>query len=80
MGIAVNFSEQNNQQLGALSAKVENVEADVAEMKGDLREVRDIMLKVQGSWKTLAMLSGISAAVGALFAKLAAWLPLWSHK
>lgn len=70
-----NFSEQNHQQLGALQADVENVKEDVAEIKSDVKEMRDILNEVRGSWKTLVILGGISAAVGALFAKLAAWLP-----
>jgi hypothetical protein len=74
----VNFSEDNHQQLGALRAEVSNLKGDVGDIKSDVREMRDILNEVRGSWKTLVILGGISAAVGALFAKLAAWLPFLS--
>jgi hypothetical protein len=78
--MSANFSEDNHQQLGALRAEVANVKEDVSEIKSDVREMREILHKVEGSWKTISILIGISAAVGALFAKLAAWLPFLSGK
>lgn len=62
------------QQIGALQADVENVKDDISEIKGDVREMRDILMRAQGSWKTLVILGTISAALGALITKAAAWL------
>lgn len=69
-----NFSEENHQQLGTLRADVENVKDDVREIKDDVREMRDILLKVQGGWKTFLIFGTITASLGALFTKLAAFL------
>ncbi len=63
------------QDIGALKADMGNVKDDISEIKSDVKEMRDILHQVRGSWRTLVILGGISAAVGALFAKLAAWLP-----
>ncbi|QPC45054.1 hypothetical protein HW532_21555 [Kaustia mangrovi] len=37
----------------------------------DLRAIRDAILEARGGWKTLAVLSSISAGAGALAAKIA---------
>lgn len=69
----MNASEQK--EIGRLEARVDNMETDVREMRADVREIRDVILQAKGSWKTLVMVSGASAAIGALVAKLAAFIP-----
>lgn len=71
----MNFSEQNNQQIGALQADVTNLKADFAEVKDDVREVRDILLQARGSWKMLVIIAGFSSAITVMLSKLIAWLP-----
>lgn len=70
----MNFSEENHQQLGALMAKVENIEADVAEMRSDVKESRNTLAEAKGYWKMLVIISGFSATVGALVATWFPWL------
>ncbi len=68
----------NDHELGELQAEVRNVKEDVAEMKSDLRDVRDILSQAKGGWKTLLLVAGIAGVMGAAVSKLAglaAWLP-----
>lgn len=65
----------SEQQIGALQADVGNLKTDMTQLKQDVREIRDIVIEARGSWRTLVILSGISAAVGGLIVKASAWLP-----
>jgi chromosome condensin MukBEF ATPase and DNA-binding subunit MukB len=57
-------------EVGALDARMENVEKEIHAMRTDVRQIRDAVLAVQGGWKAIAMISGASAAIGALIVKL----------
>ena len=57
-------------ELGHLCGRMDAVEEDLSEIKNDVREIRDAVLKVKGGWKTIVLLASVSAAVGALGAKL----------
>ena len=61
-------------ELGGLAARMDKVETDLAEMKSDLREIRDTVISVKGGWRTIVIMCSVSAAVGALAAKLAPFL------
>ncbi|MEX0598442.1 MAG: hypothetical protein WD512_18315 [Candidatus Paceibacterota bacterium] len=54
--------------LGQLSAKVEGLEEEMRGTRQDIREIRDTLTGVKGSWKTLvavgSIISGILVAVG----------------
>ena len=68
----------NDHELGERQAEVRNVKEDVAEMKSDLRDVRDILSQAKGGWKTLLLVAGIAGVMGAAVSKLVvltAWLP-----
>jgi hypothetical protein len=69
-----NFSEENHQQLGALRADVENVKDDISGIKDDVREMRDILLKAQGGWKTLVVFGTLVAGLTTGLVKLISWL------
>jgi chromosome condensin MukBEF ATPase and DNA-binding subunit MukB len=62
------------QQIGALLADMNHVQEDVEEIKKDVREMRDILLKAQGGWRTLVILGTISAVLGGLVTKLIGFL------
>ena len=65
-----------DKDLGHLEGRMDSVEKDLDEIKSDVRQIRDAVLSVRGGWKTLVVLASISAAVGALGAKLAPLLGL----
>ena len=61
-------------ELGELGARMDTVESDIADMKADLREIRDTVISVKGGWRTIVIMCSVSAAVGALAAKFAPYL------
>jgi pantothenate kinase len=60
--------------LGALEARMDTMEREVAALREDMREVLAILNQTKGSWRTLVAIAGISASVGAAAAKLLPYL------
>ncbi len=58
--------------LGEHGARIGRIEADVREMKGDVRAIRDTLTQAKGGWKLIALVVAISGAVGAVIAKISA--------
>ena len=63
-------------EIGELTAKVENLEKQTADMSADIKQMRVFMEQARGSYKTVMGIAGASAAVGALAAKLFSLVPL----
>lgn len=63
-----------DRELGRLGEKVDQIEKDLAEMKSDMREVRDIVVRAGGGWKALLMVAGAAAFLGGLIVSILAWL------
>ena len=64
--------------LGRHDAQIEQLKEDMHAMKRDVHEIKMILSEARGGWKTLMMVGGIAAAVGAGVSKLAAmlgWMP-----
>ena len=59
----------NDRELGAFSARISALEADMADLRRDVREIRDALVTVRGGWKALTLIVGVSASLGAAFAK-----------
>jgi chromosome condensin MukBEF ATPase and DNA-binding subunit MukB len=57
--------------VGALEARMETVEQEIHAMRKDVREIRDALVTARGGWRTLTLVVGVSASVGAALAKLA---------
>lgn len=62
------------QQIGALQAEMEHVQDDVAEIKRDVREMRDILLQARGGWRMMLTVGTICAVAGGLATKILGWL------
>ena len=60
-------------KVAVLETEMRVVKDDVGEIKTDVRAIRDTLSQAKGGWKTLMLVGGIAAAVGATFSKLAAW-------
>ena len=59
-----------DRELGAFSARITALETDMRDISRDVREIRDALVTVRGGWKALTLIVGISASLGAAFAKL----------
>lgn len=70
---------QIHRQLGRLEAQVEALErrAEAADeraerMAGQVSAMHDVLMQAKGGWRAMVMVGSVSAAVGALAAKLLA--------
>jgi chromosome condensin MukBEF ATPase and DNA-binding subunit MukB len=64
-------------EIGALEARMENVENEVQFIRDDVREIRDALVTARGSWRTLSMVAVVSLSFGAFLAKaLPGWIAL----
>lgn len=58
--------------IATLQTKVNNIEADVADIKNDLREVRDALLKISGGnramWGLIGLIVAATTVIGAAWA------------
>ena len=71
------MTQTENERIAVLETEVEAMKRDMADMKSDLRIIRDTLLQARGGWKTLMLVAGISSTVGAFIAKLSPWLGVW---
>ena len=63
-----------DRELASLTTKVDNLERDLAEMKSDIREVRDIVVRAGGGWRALLYVAGAAAFLSGLIVSILAWL------
>ena len=64
--------------IGRHDAQIETLQEDMRSLKNDVHEIKLILSEARGGWKTLMMVGGISATIGALTAKIATalnWFP-----
>jgi hypothetical protein len=66
-----------SREVGRHDAQIESLQEDMKSVKEDLSEIKRILSETKGGWKALAILGGISATVGAGFAKIVGWY--YSH-
>jgi hypothetical protein len=60
-----------DRDVGALQARMENVESELQAIRSDVREIRDALVTARGGWRTLSVIVAISMSAGAAAAKLA---------
>jgi chromosome condensin MukBEF ATPase and DNA-binding subunit MukB len=63
-----------DRDVGALQARMENVEAELHAIRSDVREIRDALVTARGGWRTLSVVIALSMSAGAAAAKLAPFL------
>lgn len=64
------MANEYDREIGEMTAKITALETSVAEMRTDLRAVRETLSEARGSWRTLLAVAGFSSALGALMVKL----------
>lgn len=60
--------------IGALLARVTNMEIAMRELAAELREQRQIMDRASGGWKAVAIVAGFGATVGGIIVKIMPYL------
>lgn len=63
-------------EVGALEARMGTVEQEVHAIRNDVREIRDALVTARGGWRTLTLVIGFSASLGAAIAKALPFLSL----
>lgn len=58
--------------IGEHGARLDSVEGDIGEIKGDVKSILAQLNQAKGGWKTLMLVAGIAGAMGAFATKLAA--------
>ncbi|MFO1122508.1 MAG: hypothetical protein U1F47_09335 [Hyphomicrobiales bacterium] len=62
--------------VGALDARMKMVEHEIHVIRSDVREIRDALVTARGGWRTLTIIVGLSATLGAAIARLLPFIPL----
>jgi hypothetical protein len=60
--------------IGRHDAQIETLQADMAEMKKDVHEIKLMLAEAKGGWKTLMAVGGFAAVVGSILTKFIDWL------
>ncbi len=60
--------------IGRHDAQIETLQADMAEMKKDVHEIKLMLAQAKGGWKTLMAVGGFAAVMGSIFTKFVEWL------
>lgn len=66
--------DEIHRELGALHARLANVEKSTDQMATKLDEVHDAIVTARGQWKALVFLAGAAATLGGLVVAALAWL------
>jgi hypothetical protein len=62
-----------DRDIGELRARMAAVEAEVHDMRRDVREIRDALVGLRGGWRVLTLVVAVSASLGAAASKLLPW-------
>lgn len=68
---------KHDAQIDALNARVDVLHQDMKTMMSQLALIQSTLSEARGGWRTLMFVSGLSATVGGVIVKLAAWLQMW---
>lgn len=69
---------RHDAQIEALQDQVRQLHTDMQKMNATLSEINTTLSEARGGWRTLMLVGGIAAAVGAGFSKLVTmlgWMP-----
>lgn len=70
------MTEGMQRDIGRLEARADNVEADLKEVKADVKAILEVVNNAKGGVRTLIIVGTISGAVGAFLGKLFPFLNL----
>jgi chromosome condensin MukBEF ATPase and DNA-binding subunit MukB len=61
---------QLEREIGNLEARMETVEQELQAIRGDVREIRDALVRARGGWVVLVVMFSGAASIGALAGRL----------
>ncbi|MFZ9767203.1 MAG: hypothetical protein ACO3C4_01765 [Candidatus Limnocylindrus sp.] len=64
------MSEAHARDLRRHDAQIESLEKEVHALRADIGEIKKIVEQTRGAWAVLSWLAALSAAIGAIAAKL----------
>lgn len=65
---------KHDAQIEALTVQFNRMHSDMQRMLEELQLIQSTLAEARGGWKTMMMVGGASAAVGALVVKVMSWL------
>jgi len=65
------MSEELHEKVGQHGAEIKSLQADMVELKNDVKSILNTLNQAKGGWKTLLLVAGVAGAMGALMAKIA---------
>lgn len=63
-------------KVARIEERLERMASDFGEVKADTRALRDAFMQAKGGWRTIVLLSAVSAAIGGAMVKVLPFLPL----
>ena len=68
------MSDEYDRDFGRMEAQVKTLEAEVADLRDDVKAIRTMLDQAQGGWKFMMASAGLIGALGGLMGKfLAVW-------
>ena len=68
------MTEEIHRDLGRHEAEIMSLQADMRELKSDVKTILNTLSEARGGWKTLMLIGGIAGAAGALITKVIPFL------
>lgn len=65
---------RHDAQIEALERDIKHLRQDIKEMTATLQQINQTLSEAKGGWKTLMLVGGVAATVGAGVAKLVSWI------
>lgn len=65
---------RHDAQIEALERDIKHLREDVKEMSATLHEIHSTLSEARGGWKTLMLVGGVAATIGAAVAKVVSWV------
>lgn len=59
------MTEELQREIGRHDAQIEGLQNDMAEVKADVKAIREMMAEARGGWKVMMMVAGAAGAVSA---------------
>lgn len=73
-------SKNYERELGGIQERLKSIEETLVELQKDSKETRDVLVGVKGGWKTISVIVGVSATIGAIAGKLTPLMAFFTQR